>query len=121
MAKIKTEAEYRRALERIDELLPLVHDDTPVTDKNYVELGLLSDLVEEYEDVHYPISKPSLADTIKLRMYEMGLTTARLSAMLGITPTSLGQYLREEAEPSLSVARMMSQKLNISPAIVLGV
>ncbi|MBR1800092.1 MAG: helix-turn-helix domain-containing protein [Bacteroidaceae bacterium] len=121
MAKIKNETEYRKAMERIDELLPLVHDDTPVTDKNYVELDLLSDLVEEYEDVYYPISKPSLAETIKLRMYEMGLTSARLSSLLGITPSSLGQYLNGEAEPSLSVARAMSKELNISPAIVLGV
>ena len=121
LAKIKNEIEYRKAMERIDELLPLVHDDTPTTDKNYIELDLLSDLVEEYEDIHYPISKPSLAETIKLRMYEMGLTSAHLSSLLGITPTSLGQYLRGEAEPSLSVARMMSKELNISPAIVLGV
>ena len=34
---------------------------------------MLVDLIEEYEDIHYPIGKPSLIDIIKLRMYEMGL------------------------------------------------
>lgn len=34
MAQIKSEAAYRVALKRIDELLPLVNDETPTDDKN---------------------------------------------------------------------------------------
>ena len=34
MAQIKNEEAYRAALKRIDELLPLVNDNTPSTDKN---------------------------------------------------------------------------------------
>ena len=47
MAKIKNEAAYRAALDRIEELLPLVNDDTPKTDKNYLELDMISDMVRE--------------------------------------------------------------------------
>lgn len=43
-------------MERVDELLPLVDDDTPLTDKNLVELDLLSELAAEYEKEHYPIA-----------------------------------------------------------------
>ncbi|WP_239060663.1 hypothetical protein [Bacteroides sp. 519] len=43
-------------MSRIEELLPLVDDNTPVDDKNLIELDLLSALVEEYEDVHYPLN-----------------------------------------------------------------
>ena len=53
MAQIKSEAAYRAALRRIDELLPLVNDETPEDDPNYLELDMISDMVEEYEDVHY--------------------------------------------------------------------
>lgn len=73
MVKIQNETAYKAAMERIEELLPLVDGDTPVTDKNLIELDLLSDLVEEYEDEHYPIKSPSLVDVIKLRMYEEGI------------------------------------------------
>ena len=59
MAQIKNEIAYRAALKRIDELLPMVNDSTPTDDKNYQELDMLSDMVEEYEDVYYPIGKPS--------------------------------------------------------------
>ena len=52
MAQIKNEAAYRVALQRIDELLPLVNDETPTSDRNYIELDMLADLVEEYEEEH---------------------------------------------------------------------
>ena len=77
MAKIQSEIAYKATMERIEELLPLVDDDTPLTDKNLIELDLLSGLVEEYEDEHYPIKVPSLVDVLKLRMYEMGINQAK--------------------------------------------
>ena len=33
-------------MNRIEELLPLVNDNTPVDDPNYLELDMLSDMVE---------------------------------------------------------------------------
>jgi HTH-type transcriptional regulator/antitoxin HigA len=54
-----TEKEYEVALKRIDELLPLVTDDTPNSDPNLIELLKVSGIVEEYENEHYPISDNS--------------------------------------------------------------
>ena len=36
MAKIQNETAYKAAMERIEELLPLVDDDTPLSDKNLI-------------------------------------------------------------------------------------
>lgn len=121
MAKIKNEEAYKVALKRIDELLPLVHDDTPTNDKNYIELDMISDMVEEYENVHYPIETPSLVDTIKLRMYEMGLTQEKLAELLGLSRSSVSHIISGKGEPSLKTGREISKNLNIDPAIVLGV
>ena len=41
--------QYEFALARIEELLPLVGDDTPADDKNATELTLMSDIVIAYE------------------------------------------------------------------------
>ncbi|MBQ7057541.1 MAG: helix-turn-helix domain-containing protein [Bacteroidaceae bacterium] len=121
MAQIKNEEAYKVALARIDELLQLVNEDTPTTDKNYIELDLISALVEEYEAIHYPIAPPTLIDTIKLRMYEMGLTQAKLAKMLNLSPARVSEIVSGKGEPSLKTGRLISQKLNIDPSIVLGV
>lgn len=121
MAKIQNETAYKAAMERIEELLPLVDDVTPLTDRNLIELDLLSELVEEYEDEHYPIKTPSLIDVIKLRMYEMGINQAKLSELLGVSPSRVSDYLTGRCEPTLKVARDLSRKLNIDADIVLGV
>lgn len=57
-----TEKEYEAALKRIDELLQLVTDDTPDVDPNLIELLKISDIVEKYEDVHYPIPEIQQSD-----------------------------------------------------------
>lgn len=121
MAKIQNEIAYEAAMERIEELLPLVDDDTPLTDRNLIELDLLAELVADYEDEHYPIKSPSLVDVMKLRMYEMGINQAKLSELLGVSPSRISDYLTGRCEPTLKVARDMSRKLNIDAEIVLGV
>ena len=52
MAKI-TKEQYEFALVRIEELLPMVDDNTPVNDRNAVELTMMSDVVIDYEKEHY--------------------------------------------------------------------
>lgn len=121
MAKIKTEKQYKAACARIEELLRVVGNDTPTDDKNFLELDLISDLVADYEDEHYPIKTPSLVDVIKLRMYEMGINQTKLSELLGVSPSRVSDYLTGRCEPTLKIAREMSRKLNIDADIVLGV
>ena len=122
MAQIKTEKEYEAAMTRIDELLPLTWTDgVPDDSIENIELNLLSDLVAEYEDVNYPIGKPTLIDILKLRIYEMGLSQKAIAALLGNSEPRMSEIMHGKTEPSLSLARAMSQKLDIEPSIVLGV
>ena len=53
-----TAQQYEAALQRVEELLPLVSDETPDTDKNLIELLEVSAIVEAYEDIHYHINIP---------------------------------------------------------------
>ena len=108
-------------MERIEELLKVVDNDTPVNDKNSIELVLLSNLVADYEDIHYPVGKPTLVEILKLRMFEMGLTQNKLATILGMNPSKVSEILSGKSEPTLKQARKMSEELNISPSVVLGI
>ena len=56
MEKVSKE-QYEFALIRIEELLPLVNDNTPANDKNAVELSVISNIVIAYEKEHYHIEQ----------------------------------------------------------------
>lgn len=121
MAQIKNEKQYAAACDRIEELLKIVSNETPADDKNMLELDLISEMVAEYEHEHYPVEAPSLADVIKLRMFEMGITQSKLSELLGLSPARVSDIVTGKSEPTLKIGRLISQRLNISPSIVLGV
>ncbi|MCR4774045.1 MAG: helix-turn-helix domain-containing protein [Prevotella sp.] len=121
MTKIENEKQYNWAVQRVEELLPLVDDATPADDPNAIELELLSNLVADYSDAHYSIGEPSLVDVLKLRMYEMGLNQKTLAQLLNISPSRISDYMSGKSEPTLRIARDMSQKLNISANVILGV
>ena len=119
---IRTETEYSVVLERIEELSPLVNEDTPMTDRNLIEMELLLNLVADYNEFHYPmIVKLSLPKAIRFRMSEMGLTRKDLSELLQVSPSMVGKYLSGKSEPTLKVAREICKKLDIDANIVLGV
>jgi HTH-type transcriptional regulator/antitoxin HigA len=121
MAKIKSKAVYDATMARIEELLPLVNDDTPATDKNAIELDLLTEMVEEYEEEHYPIAQPTLVDVMKLRMHEMGLNQTKLSSLLGVSPSRISDIFNGRCEPTLSLAREICRKMNVDANVALGV
>lgn len=121
MTRIENEAQYLWAEQRVEVLLPLVNDDTPVTDPNYIELVLLSNLVADYSEAHYAVGEPTLVEVIKLRMYERGLTQAALGKLLNISASRVSEILSGKCEPTLRLARTISSELNIDACIVLGV
>ena len=54
-------------------------------------------------------------------MYEMGLNQKALAKLIGVSSSRLSDYISGKCEPTLKVARTISQKLNIDANIVLGV
>lgn len=121
MAKIQNEQAYRAALHRIDELLPLTGDEVPRDDPRQLELEILTDLVYEYEAVHYPVERPTLPAAIRLRMYEQNLTQTKVAEMIGVSTSRMSEILTGKTDPTFSTARRICQDLHIPAAVVLGV
>jgi HTH-type transcriptional regulator/antitoxin HigA len=120
MSKI-TKEQYEFALARIEELLPLVGDDTPANDKNAVELTMISDIVIAYEEEYYPIEKPTVSELIELSLEENEMTQRELAGSIGVSPSRINDYITGRSEPTLRVARLLCLELNISPAAMLRV
>jgi HTH-type transcriptional regulator/antitoxin HigA len=120
MADIKDDEQYEIIMKRIEELLKVVGNETAINDRNMVELDLLSDLVADYEELHYPVEAPTLTEMIRLRMAEMGLSQKGLASLLGVSPPRISEYMTGKSEPTLKVARLMHQKLDIDAEILLG-
>ena len=65
MTKIETIEQYEWAMARVEQLLPLVDDDTPASNPYRIELELLSNLVADYSDIHFAIGNPPNEEGVK--------------------------------------------------------
>ena len=118
---IENREQYEWAVARVEQLLPIVDDNTSRNAPNSIELELLSNLVADYSEKHFAIGKPSLGDVIKMRMGELGITQTKLAEILGLSPSRISDFITGKSEPTLKVARELAIKLDIAPAIVLGI
>ena len=75
---IKTDADYRAALNDIENLM-MAEPDTVEGEK----LDILVTLVEAYEAKHFPMDLPDPVDAIKFEMERKGLTVKDLEPMIG--------------------------------------
>jgi len=75
---IKTDADYRAALQDIETLMT-ARPDSPEGEK----LDVLATLVEAYERKHYPLELPDPVAAIKFEMEQKGLTAKDLEPMIG--------------------------------------
>lgn len=115
-----TKEQYEFALQRIEELLPLVDDNTPANERNAVELTLMSDIVIAYEKEHFPINKPTVAQLISLALEEKKMTQKQLAEEVGVSPSRISDYVSGRTEPTLKIARRLCHTLHIIPASMMG-
>ena len=112
---------YEYALRRVEELLPKVTDETPLSDPASVELAIMSDVIIDYEAKHFPMEKPSVSELIQLSLEEQGKTQKQLAQEIGVSPARINDYISGRAEPTLRIARRLCTSLNIAPALLLGI
>ncbi len=111
---IKSNSQYEAALSRIYLLMQKdVRANSPESD----EIEVLSVLVKEYENVHFPMPKPNPLEAIKFRMEQKGMTEGELSEILGHRSRK-SEILSGKRKLSLSMIRKLNEILNI-PAEVL--
>jgi len=74
---IKNEMQYNAIMKRIGELLQIVDDNTHESNPDYIELMILTDLVEAYEDMYYPIENTLSSQSLTLSPNSESLKTPK--------------------------------------------
>jgi HTH-type transcriptional regulator / antitoxin HigA len=72
---IKNNVQYESALSRI---YLLMQKDLKVNSPESDELEILSVLVKEYENFHFPMPKPKPLEAIKFRLEQKGMTEGEI-------------------------------------------
>ncbi|MDR2972703.1 MAG: helix-turn-helix domain-containing protein [Bacteroidales bacterium] len=114
-----TKNQYEFALERIEELLPMVNENTHIYNREAVELSVMSDIVIAYEKEYFPIEKPTISELIELSLEEKGMTQKELASEIGISPSRINDYISGRSEPTLKIAHYLCKILDIPPNAML--
>jgi len=115
MKVIKTEEEYEAALEKVETLMET--DPEPGT-KAGDQLELLTLLISNYEDKHYPLEHPDPIEAIKFRMEQEGLTQRDLIPFIG-SRSKVSEVLSGKIPLSLKMIRSLNKGLGIPAEVLL--
>jgi len=110
---IKTESDYRKALNRLDEIFD-AKIGTPESD----EADILGMLVDEYEKKHYPIDAPDPIEAIKIRMQEMHLKQVDLVSEIG-GKSRVSEVLSRKRKLTIDMIRNLTEKLSLSADLLI--
>ena len=111
---IRTEEDHDRALARLWEIFD-AQPGTPEGD----EREILANLIEAYEDIHYPIPDPTPAGAIEFWVDQKNLTPEALIPCIG-SREAVDEVLAGQREVTPEMAQALYERLNIDVRDLLG-
>lgn len=111
---IKTDEQYRRALEEVGRL---AGQDPALETDDGARLELLAKLVEDYEKDRFLFKKPDPIDAIIFRMEEKGLRQKDIAEFLG-GRNRASEVLSRKRPLTLPMIRALYENLDIPPALL---
>ena len=112
MKIIKSEKEYRAALQRLEEIFD-AKKNTSLGD----ELELLSLLIEQYEKEKYMIAFPDPIEAIQFRMDQMGYKQKDLAEINGLK-SRVSEILNRKRKLTLDMIRKLHLAMNIPTEVL---
>ncbi len=111
---IKTEKDYNRALQRLEEIF-----DAPPDSSEGDEAELLALLIDNYENEYHSIEAPDPIEAIKIRMEEMDLKQKDLVDVIG-SKSKVSEVLNRKKRLSVDMIRKLEELLNISASVLVA-
>jgi len=110
---VKTESDYYNALNRLEKIF-----DAPVNTHEGDEAEILSLLIENFEDEHYPIEAPDPVEAIKIRMEEMNLSQKDLVGVIG-AKSKVSEVLNRKRKLTVNMIRNLTDKLQLPASMLI--
>ena len=110
---IKTENDYNEALVRLEEIF-----DAKTGSSEGDELEVLSILIDQYENEHFPIELPDPIEAIKFRMEQMGINQSDLAKIIGFKSRA-SEILSRKRKLSLEMIRQLHERLHIPTDVLI--
>jgi len=111
---IKTDKDYRNALERLEVIF-----DAPIDTKEGDEAEILSLLLENYENEHFPIEAPDPIEAIKIRMEELNMRQKDLVGIIG-GKSRVSEILNRKKRLTVDMIRDLERTLQISASVLVN-
>jgi len=111
---IKSDKDYRNALERLEVIF-----DAPIDTKEGDEAEILSLLIENYENEHYPIEAPDPIEAIKIRMEELNMRQKDLVGIIG-GKSRVSEILNRKKKLTVDMIRELERILQISASVLVN-
>ena len=109
---IKTEQDYREALNRLE----VIFDAVPNTAEGD-ELEILGVLIDNYENINYPIDLPDPIEAIKFRMEQLNYNNQDLANIIGLK-SRVSEILNKKRKLSIGMIRKLHEALHISTDVL---
>ncbi|MCH4824655.1 transcriptional regulator [Gramella lutea] len=109
---LKNEKDYEKALERLEVIF-----DAPANSPEGDEAEILSMLIDNYENEHYPIEAPDPIEAIKIRMEEMNLKQKDLVGVIG-GKSRVSEILNKKKRLTVDMIRELERILHISASVL---
>ncbi len=111
---IKNEKDYQNALERLEVIF-----DASIDTREGDEAEILSLLIENYENEHYPIDPPDPIEAIKIRMEELNMRQKDLVGIIG-GKSRVSEILNRKKRLTVDMIRELERSLQISASVLVN-
>jgi len=110
---IKTEEDFKKTLERMEEIF-----DAPIGTIESDEADILALLIDEYEKKNFPIDAPDPIEAIKIRMEEMNLKQVDLIPEIG-GKSRVSEILNKKRKLTVDMIRKLANRLQLSAELLI--
>jgi HTH-type transcriptional regulator / antitoxin HigA len=106
---VVTEKDYQAALQLLEQ-----HFDDESTEPF---LQILAELIEAYENEHFPIPDVTTGEVLAFLLDQKGLAQQDVEAGTGIHQSALSRFIKGEREPPLEQIKKLATFFEVDPAV----